>query len=53
MMQKLLDPGVEYEHLEQVAIDKNTYDVVNVTFKSDKPTDIYRLFINQKTSLGT
>jgi len=51
MLQKLLDPGVAYEHLEEVKIDENAYDVVNVTFKSDQPTDIYRLFINQKTGL--
>lgn len=51
MMQKLLDQGVQYEYLEEVTIDDNKYDVVNVSFKSDEPTDIYRLFINQKTGL--
>jgi len=51
MLQKLTDPGITYKHLEEVEIEMNTYDVVNVTFKSDQPTDVYRLYINQKTGL--
>ena len=53
MFQKLLDPGLNYEFLEEKIIDKNTYDVVKVSFQSqgDKPSDIYQLYINQKTKL--
>ena len=53
MMQKLLDPGLNYEHLREENIGQQAYDVVKITFSSedDKPTDIYHLYINQKTSL--
>jgi len=53
MMQKLLDPGLNYELLGEETIEGNNYDIVKVTFKSegDKPTDIYQLYINKKTLL--
>lgn len=53
MMQKLLDPGLNYEQLEEETIDNKTYDVVKVSFssKDDKPTDIYQLYINKETLL--
>ncbi|WP_234369147.1 peroxiredoxin-like family protein [Brumimicrobium mesophilum] len=53
MMQKLLDPGLNYELLEEVNIDNQAYDVVKVTFdaQDDKPTDIYQLYINKETQL--
>jgi hypothetical protein len=53
MMQKLLDPGLIYEHLGEQKKENNTYDIVKVSFNStdDKPTDIYQLYINQETSL--
>ena len=53
MMQKLLDPGLSYEHLGEKTIDNQVYDVVKVSFASqdDKPTDIYQLYINRNTSL--
>lgn len=52
MMQKLLDPGLNYEHLGEKTIDGNNYDVVKITFKSEdnKPKDIYQLYINKETS---
>ncbi len=53
MFQKLLDPGVEYNYLGDTTIDNKIYDKVDISFQSEdhKPTDIYRLFINQKTGL--
>jgi len=53
MFQKLLDPGLNYEHLGEKSIGGQNYDIVKVSFKSndDKPTDIYQLYINKKTSL--
>lgn len=53
MFQKLLDPGLKYEHLMEATVDGNAYDVVRVSFEvqDGKPTDIYQLYINQKTSL--
>ncbi len=53
MMQKLLDPGLNYEHMGQKMIGIKDYDVVKVTFNSKdaKPTDIYQLYINKKTGL--
>lgn len=53
MMQKLLDPGLIYEHLGEKSIDNNDYDIVKVTFNSeqDELTDTYQLYINKKTSL--
>ncbi len=53
MMQKLLDPGLNYEHLGEKSMDGTNYDIVKVSFqtKDDKPTDIYQLYINKETSL--
>ncbi len=53
MMQKLLDPGINYEYLGQESVDKKVYEVVKITFASidDVATDIYKLYINPKTSL--
>ena len=52
MMQKLLDPGLNYEHLGEISIDNQGYDIVKVTFNSqDKPTDTYQLYLNKSTSL--
>ncbi len=53
MMQKLLDPGLTYEHLGEKSIDNINYDVVKITFNSEdhKPKDIYQLYINKKTAL--
>ena len=51
MLPKLLDPGVNYELVENKEI--TNYDIVKVSFESegDKPTDIYQLYINKETSL--
>lgn len=53
MFQKLLDPGLNYEHLSDTTIEGKAYDVVRVSFETEdgRPTDIYQLYINQKTSL--
>lgn len=53
MFQKLLDPGLKYELLTEATVEGNTYEVVRVSFEAQdgKPTDIYQLYINQKTSL--
>jgi hypothetical protein len=53
MMQKLLDPGINYEYLGQESIDNKAYEVVKITFdsKDDVATDIYKLYINPKTNL--
>lgn len=53
MMQKLLDDGLQYEHLGEKTIKGEEYNVVKVSFekKNDKPTDIYQLYINKKTLL--
>ena len=53
MMQKLLDPGLNYEYLGEKTISDQYYDIVKVTFETedDKPTDIYQLYINRKTAL--
>lgn len=52
MMQKLTDPGLNYELLDTDTLDGSFYDVVKVSFKSQaKPTDIYQLYINKKTNL--
>lgn len=53
MMQKLLDPGVNYEHLGETIINDKSYDIVKITFETtkDKPTDIYQLYINKETAL--
>lgn len=53
MMQKLTDPGLVYEHLGEKTIGENNYDIVKISFKSESesPTDVYQIYINQKTSL--
>ena len=53
MFQKLLDPGLKYDYLGEKQIENNKFDIVKVTFesKSDKPTDIYQLYINKSTGL--
>ncbi|SMD32439.1 hypothetical protein SAMN04488029_0784 [Reichenbachiella faecimaris] len=53
MFQKLLDPGLNYEHLGKKLIGTKTYDIVTITFNSEngKPTDTYQVYINQETSL--
>ena len=53
MMQKLLDPGIIYEYLEQTTVSDHNYDVVKISFESedDAPTDIYQLYINTETHL--
>lgn len=53
MMQKLLDPGINYEYLNEKTIDSVNYDVVKITFESTdgKPKDIYQLYLNKETHL--
>lgn len=53
MFQKLTDPGLTYEYVKKDSIGDANYDVVKVSFQSNngKPTDIYQLYINQKTLL--
>jgi len=53
MMQKLADPGLNYEYLEKESREDSEYDIVRVTFVSqgEKPTDIYQLYINEETSI--
>ena len=53
MFQKLLDPGVNYEFVEEKTIQDIAYNVVKVSFESDddKPKDIYQLYINKETNL--
>lgn len=53
MFQKLLDPGLKYEYLDEKKIGNKTFDIVKISFESqdDKPTDIYQLYINQETGL--
>lgn len=53
MMPKLLDPGLNYEYLEEKNINGTKYDVVKVSFESKdtKPKDIYQLYINKETNL--
>lgn len=53
MMQKLMDPGVNYELLNDTTIEGTDYEVIKITFASqnDKPTDIYQLYMNKETGL--
>lgn len=53
MMQKLLDPGLNYEYIKQDTINEKIYDIVKISFNSEegKPTDIYQVYINQETLL--
>ena len=53
MMQKLMDPNLNYEYIKKESVDGVEYDIVKVTFepKGDKPTDIYQVYVNKKTKL--
>lgn len=53
MIQKLLDPGLNYEYLKEQTIDDVKYDIVKITFESkdNKPKDVYQLYINKDTKL--
>ncbi len=53
MMQKLLDPGINYEYLGQDTIEDKLYDIVKITFNTadDTASDTYQLFINPETHL--
>jgi len=53
MMPKLLDPGLNYEYIEEKSIKETTYDVVKISFESkdEKPKDIYQIYINKETNL--
>ena len=51
MFQKLLDPGLVYEYIGTKNIDDTNYDIVKISFRGDKPSDIYQVYINQKTNL--
>ena len=53
MMQKLMDPGLNYQYLKEQTIGDKEYHVVKVTFESDgvAKKDIYQLYINKKTNL--
>lgn len=53
MMQKLLDPGINYEYLGQDKVDGKLYDIVKITFNTigDEASDTYQLYINPKTHL--
>ncbi|MWW26765.1 DUF6503 family protein [Algibacter lectus] len=51
MMQKLLDPGLQYEYVKELTINNTTYDVIKVSFNTSKPSDIYQLYINKETKL--
>ncbi|QOD59854.1 hypothetical protein H9I45_10890 [Polaribacter haliotis] len=53
MMQKLLDPNINYEFLKQENVEGKLYDIVKVTFTTtgDEASDIYQLYINTETNL--
>ncbi|PZX53108.1 hypothetical protein LV84_03315 [Algoriphagus ratkowskyi] len=53
MMQKLLDPGINYEYIGERPINNKEYHIVKITFDSpdDKPTDTYQLYIDKETSI--
>lgn len=53
MIQKLLDPGLNYEYIEEQTIGEIKYDIVKITFetKDNKPKDIYQIYINKETKL--
>ncbi len=53
MMQKLLDPNINYEYLGQNNMDDKMYDLVKITFKTqnDEASDIYQVYINPETHL--
>ena len=51
MLQKLMDPGLNYEYVMEDQVGGISYDVVKITFDSEdgKPTDIYQLWINKQS----
>lgn len=53
MMQKLLDPGLNYEYIKEQTVNNKVYDVVKVSFESkdNTPKDIYQVYINKDTKL--
>ena len=53
MMQKLLDPGINYEYMGQDIIESKLYDIVKITFNTadDVASDTYQLYINPETLL--
>ncbi|WP_418650448.1 hypothetical protein [Tenacibaculum aestuariivivum] len=53
MMQKLLDPGINYEYIGQNNIEGKLYDIVKITFNtaSNIASDTYQLYINPETHL--
>lgn len=53
MMQKLLDPGINYEYLGQDDKEGKLYDIVKITFDTaeDVASDTYQLYINPETHL--
>lgn len=51
MFQKLLDDGVLYKYLGTKKIDGVVYEIVKISFESEKPTDVYQLYINKNTGL--
>ncbi|SHI30917.1 hypothetical protein SAMN04488096_10144 [Mesonia phycicola] len=53
MMQKLMDPSVNYEYVKEQTIDSTAYDVVKISFDAEdkKPRDIYQVYINKDTKL--
>lgn len=53
MIQKLLDPSVEYQYLKEQTINETAYEVVKITFdgSNNKPKDTYQLYINKETKM--
>lgn len=53
MMQKLLDPNINYEYLGQDKIEGKLYDIVKITFDTvdDVASDTYQLYIDPNTHL--
>lgn len=53
MMQKLVDPGINYAHLGTKDVNGIVYDLVDVTYDmpDGKASDTYRLYINPSTHL--
>lgn len=51
MFQKLLDKNLKYEYLGEKEMNTKNFDIVKVSFDSEKPSDIYQLYINKETGL--
>jgi len=51
MMPKLLDPGTIHTYKGTREHGGVTYDLVEVTFETDKPSDTYLLYLNPETKL--